>query len=134
MTAPQLATQLDRTLLDPADRYTGALTALLDLVAQRPDITARQVVPWAMEHIRDDAIAGVLREAQADLLAAPQVDVEAEFPAALAKAQQQSLQRRLTALRASEHRSPEEQAEFERLLRGLSRSSREAADRLESSV
>src|SRR5690606_14635647 len=90
MTAPQLARRLERSLLDPGDRYAAALAALLDLLAERPDITPQQVAPWAIEHIRDEAVAGVLREVQADLLAAPQVDVEAEFSAALAKVRQHS--------------------------------------------
>jgi DNA primase len=134
LTAPHLAARLERSALDPADRYTPALAALLDLVAARPDISPRQVVPWAMEHIEDGAIASVLREVQCDLLSAPQVDVEAEFTEALAKARQQASQRRLTALRAAEHRSPEEQAELESLLQGLSRAAKEPAARLESRV
>jgi DNA primase len=134
LTAPHLAARLDRSVLDPADRYTPALAAVLELVAARPDINARQVVPWAMEQVADSATAAVLREVQSDLLATPQVDIEAEFAAALAKAQQHARQRRLTALRAAEHRSPEEQAEFEGLLRGLSLAAKEPAARLESSV
>ncbi|MCC7082077.1 MAG: DNA primase [Burkholderiales bacterium] len=126
MIAPQLAVRLERSLLDPTDRYTPALGAVLDLLAARPDITPRQVVPWAMEYLQDGAITSVLREIQSDLMSAPQVDIEPEFSQAVAKAQQQSVQRRLTALRASEYRTPEEQAEFERLLRGLSRAASEA--------
>jgi DNA primase len=134
LTAPHLAARLDRSALDPSDRYTPALAAVLDLVASRPDITPRQVAPWAVEQIADRGIAAVLREVQSELLSAPQVDLEAEFAEALAKAQQQCLQRRLTVLRASEHRSPEEQAEFEHLLRGLSRAAKEPAARLQPSV
>ena len=134
LTAPHLAAGFERSALDPSDRYTPALAAVLDLVAERPDISPRQVVPWVMEHIEDGALALVLREVQCDLLSAPQVDVEAEFAQALAKAQQQTLQRRLTALRAAEHRSPEEQAELERLLQGLSRAAKEPVARLGSRV
>jgi DNA primase len=134
MSAPHLAGRLERALLDPSDRHTPALSALLDLVASRPDITPRQVVPWAVEQVQDEDIAAVLREVQCDLLAAPDVDVEAEFTEALTKVQQQKTQRRLTQLRASEQRTPEEQAEFERLLQGLSQRPKQPADRLESSV
>jgi hypothetical protein len=116
---PALACQVERSALDAHDRCIPALRAVLDLIATRPNLQAKAVVPLALETIRDSNVAALLQEAQVELLTAPTIDLSLEFADAMRALREQAEDRRRTELSAKNERSEPEQAEFERLLRAL---------------
>jgi len=116
---PALACQVERSVLDAHDRCIPALWAVLDLIATRPNLEAKAVVPLALDTIRDSNVAALLQEAQVELLTAPTIDLNLEFADAMRALREQSEDRRRTELSTKKERSEPEQAEFERLLRAL---------------
>lgn len=131
---PELAIQVDRTVLDTSDRYCSALTAVLDLIAARPGLDSRAVIPVVLEAIPHAATAEVLRAVETELLTASAVDLTAEFAHAIRALRDQTERRRLTELSTKPARSGTEQAEFENLLKALSQRAKQPTDSVESRV
>ena len=131
---PALANQVEHSLLDGRDRFTPALRAVLDLIAARPNLEARALVPVALEAIHDPGITGLLQEAQVELLALPAIDLNLEFAHAVQALREQAEDRRRTELSAKKERSEREQAEFEQLLRALGRRARHSAESIHPQV
>ena len=131
---PELAIQVDRTVLDTSDRYCRALIAVLDLIAARPGLDARAVIPVALEAIPEAAIAELLRAVETELLDSSTVDLTAEFSHAIRCLRDQAERRRVIELSTKTARSGSEQAEFERLLEALSQRAKQSTDNVESRV
>jgi hypothetical protein len=108
-------------VLDARDRFTPALQAVLDLIESRPNLEARALIPLALESMRDSTVAGLLQEAQVELLRLPAIDLNLEFEHATRALREQAEDRRRTELSAKHDRSAPEQAEFEQLLKSLGR-------------
>jgi hypothetical protein len=115
-------------VLDARDRFTPALRALLDLIDSRPNLEARALVPVALECARDSTVAGLLQEAQVELLTAPAIDLNLEFAHAIRALREHAEDRRRTELSAKQDRSAPEQAEFEHLLRALGRRAKHSTE------
>ena len=131
---PALAHQVEHSLLDGRDRFTPALQAVLDLIAARPNLEPRALVPVALDTIRDSSVTGLLQEAQVELLALPAIDLNLEFAHAVQALREQAEDRRRTELSAKKERSEPEQAEFEQLLRALGRRARHSAESIHPQV
>ena len=131
---PQLARRVERSMLDARDRFTPALQAVLDLVAARPNLGARDLVPVALETIRDGGVTALLHEAQVELLSSPAIDLNLEFAHAVQALREQAEDRRRTELSAKKERSGPEQAEFELLLRALGRRARHSSESIHPQV
>ena len=125
---PALGSQVERSVLDARDRFTPALHAVLDLIAVRPNLEAKAVVPFVLETIRDGNVATLLQEAQVELLTAPTIDLNLEFAHAMRALCEQAEDRRRTELSAKKERSQPEQAEFEQLLRALGRRAKHSTE------
>jgi len=110
---PTLADRVDRNVLDTADRHYPLLVAVLDFVAARPGLSAKDVIPLALEALQDEGVRGLLREEAAELLAAPEVDACAEFGETVRRLADEAGRRRVAALSAKPDPS---QAEKEELL------------------
>jgi DNA primase len=127
MQDPSLATQIERDLLDESDRYTPALSALLELLTRWPATDARTLVPVALEQLHDPAVGTALRELETQLLDAPDIDHASEISSAISGLRERRQSRRLTELSVKGDRSGAEQAEFEALLRSLSQRAKDPA-------
>ena len=125
---PARAREVDRSVLDPRDRFTPALRAALDLIESRPNLEARALIPVALETARDSAVAALLQEAQVELLTLPAIDLNLEFAHAIRALREQAEDRRRTELSAKQDRSAPEQAEFELLLRALGRRAKHSTE------
>jgi DNA primase len=132
--APQLASRVDRHVLDGSDRFYPALIAVLDLISDRPQLDAKVLVPMVLDAIRDSAVGALLREVQVELLSAPTIDFEVEFSHAIKGLREQAERRRLTELSTKQERSRSEQAEFESLLLALSQRAKQSAETIEPRV
>ena len=131
---PELAGEVDRNVLDPADRYCPALTAVLDLIAAQPGLDARAIIPMVLEAIPDATNAALLRTVETELLDSSAVDLSAEFAHAVRGLRDQAERRRLTELSAKAARSGSEQAEFEGLLKALSQRAKQPTDSVATRV
>ena len=131
---PSLAARVDASHLDAADRFYPALRSLLDLLAERPALGARDVCAAAIEAARDSPAAGLLREAQSEVLASDKEVSAAEFMSALAALRDRVERRRITELIAKAGRSAEEAAELARLQQLVSQRARQPTDAIASGV
>lgn len=131
---PELALGFDRSILDPIDRFLPAIHAVLALIDSHPGVSGARMVPLALDAVTDSSVRGLLDEALGDLMAAEAMDLKAEFSHVIRRLAEQSDQRRLTYLRSKSDRTGSEQAEFERLLSGLSQRAKSLAVTVNSKV
>ena len=125
---PALARDVERSALDARDRFTPALHAVLDLIESRPNLEARALVPVVLESTRNSTVAGLLQEAQVELLTLPEIDLNLEFAHATRALREQAEDRRRTELSTKHDRSAPEQAEFEQLLKSLGRRAKHSTE------
>lgn len=121
---PSLAARVDAAHLDPGDRFHPALLSVLELLARQPGLGAREVCAAAIEAADNATVAGLLREAQAEVLASDMAVGTDEFMSALAALRDRVERRRITELIAKPTRSAEEAAELARLQRLVSQRAR----------
>jgi DNA primase len=131
---PELAHALDRSILDPMDRFLPAIKAVLDLIDRHPGVTGAEIVPLALDVVADTSVRALLDEALGELMAAEAVNLKAEFAHVAQRLAEQADQRRLTYLRTKPDRTGSEQAEFEQLLSRLSQRAKGLAETLSSRV
>jgi ABC-type uncharacterized transport system ATPase subunit len=82
----------------------------------------------ALETLQGSTVAGLLHEAQVELLTAPAIDLSLEFAHATRALREQAEDRRRTELSAKHDRSGPEQAEFEQLLKSLGRRAKHSTE------
>jgi len=131
---PRLAARIDPADLDAGDRYHAALRSVLQLIASHPGIGARDIGPLALEALREEPVAGILREVQAEAVGSGRVVSAAELDSALGALRDRAERRRITELVARANRSAAEDAELARLQRTVSQRAKEATEGVESKV
>ena len=124
---PSLAAKVDTTHLDATDRFHPALMSVLELLAQQPGLGARDVCAAAIEAAGGGPAAGLLREAQAEVLAVDKEVSAGEFESALAALRDRLERRRITQLVGQAARSAEESAELARLQHSVTQRARQPA-------
>jgi DNA primase len=134
LSEPSLAAKVDVDLLDPTDRFHPALMSVLDMLAQRPGLSARDVCAAAIEASAGGVAGALLREAQAEVLASDKEVSAEEFVSALAALRDRVERRRITELIAKTARSSEEAVELVQLQRNVSARAKQPAETAGSSV
>jgi DNA primase len=124
---PALAPRVDTAHLDATDRFHPALMTILELLREQPQLGARDVCAAAIEAAGSGPAAALLREAQAEVLAAHNEVSADEFQSALAALRDRVERRRITQLIAQATRSAEEAAELVRLQQSVSQRARQPA-------
>ena len=116
MFKPDYAAAIDRSILDPSDLATPALTGLLDLIEASPNLEARTIAAVALEQFRDTVNAVRVHAAATRTLWDESFDVTAEFEGCIGQLRQRYRQRRMDELRQKPSLSAEEQGEYRQLL------------------
>lgn len=131
---PSLVSRVHLDQLDVSDRYFPALRHVLEVLDARPEMSTRDVGPIVLESVRGLPIAGLVREAYAEVMASDKEISAEEFASALADLQAKTRRHRIDELAAKRGRSAEETAELAQLLKLLSERAKDPTDSVESRV
>jgi len=131
---PTLAERVEIESLDVSDRFFPALCHVLDLLRARPGLVERDVGPIVLESVRGLGIAGLVREAYAEVLASDKEVSADEFMSALQALRDRVQRRRISELIGKTVRSAEETAELSRLLQVVSERAKDPTEKVESRV
>jgi len=131
---PTLAERVDRAVLDASDRHFSLLIEVLDVVAARPGLGSKEVIPVLLEALPDGPLRAQLHEEVAELLSGPEIDVKAEFDQTVARLAADVAKRREALLSAKTDRSHAEQEEFVYLVRSRVQQSKVVPEVVKSRV
>jgi DNA primase len=131
---PALAARVEIGDLDQTDRFFPALVHVLELLGTQPGLNAREVGPVVLESVRGLGIAGLVREAYAEVLASGKEISAAEFASALDDLRDRVRRRRISELVAKAGRTSDEMAELARLLKLVSERAKDSTEAVESRV